>query len=428
MSSFFFSIKLQELYIIVRDNQLFESLKIRDFQLLWISSAFAAFGLQMRGIAQGWLIYELTQSPMALTWVMLSFIVPSAIFSLVGGVIADRISKKNIMIFARLFNAMATCLLAYITFIGEVTFWHFIYFGIFNGAIGSLSIPASFSIVPEVVRKENLVNATALQTSTFNLASIIGPILAGAIIAVLSDGDTSSTYSVGLVFFIISGMLFLAALLTMFVDHQGKPENSPTTSFREDLREGIHFIRTEKLVLGLMVMGLVPSAFGKSLNFLLPAFNQDVIGGGPDELGMLTAGMGIGALFGSILLARLGNFKAKGLMLFRFAYGWAAAIALFTLTENLIIAIVLGAVIAFFSSLFGSLQMSITQMVTPQYIRGRVMSLIIVMSGIMPLAVIPVGVIAEYFSIVTAFIFAAMMLALSAGVLRLIFPDLKDID
>jgi MFS family permease len=422
------SSRLSEVYIIVRDNQLFVSLKIKDFQLLWISSAFAAFGLQMRAIAQGWLIYELTQSPMALTWVMLSFVVPSAIFSLVGGVIADRISKKNIMIFARLLNAMATCVLAYITFIGEVTFWDFIYFGIFNGAIGSLSIPASFSIVPEIVRKENLVNATALQTSTFNLASIIGPIVAGAIIAILSDGDTSSTYSVGLVFFVISGMFFLAAFLTMFIDHQGKPENSPTTSFTEDLREGLHFIRTEKLVLGLMVMGLVPPAFGKSLHFLLPAFNQDVIGGGPDELGMLTAGMGIGALFGSILLARLGNFKAKGFMLYRFAYGWAAAIALFTLTGNLIIAIVLGAVTAFFSSLFGSLQMSITQMVTPQYIRGRVMSLIMVMSGIIPLAVIPVGAIAEYFSIVTAFVFAAMMLALSAWVLHWVFPDLKGID
>ena len=100
----FLSSRLPGLYIIVRDSQLFASLKIKDFQLLWISSAFAAFGLQMRGIAQGWLIYELTQSPMALTWVMLAFLVPSAIFSLVGGVIADRVSKKNIMIFARLFK------------------------------------------------------------------------------------------------------------------------------------------------------------------------------------------------------------------------------------------------------------------------------------------------------------------------------------
>ena len=109
----------------------------------------------MRAIAQGWLIYDLTSSPMALTWVMLSFIIPSAIFSLVGGVVADRISKKHIMIYAQLFNAVTTLILAYIVFIGEVTFSHFIYFGIFAGAIGSLSMPANFSIVPEIVRKEN---------------------------------------------------------------------------------------------------------------------------------------------------------------------------------------------------------------------------------------------------------------------------------
>ena len=93
---------------------------------------------------------------MALTWVMLSFIIPSAIFSLVGGVVADRVSKKYIMVYAQLFNAVATLILAYIIFVGEVTFLHFIYFGIFAGAIGSLSMPANFSIVPELIDKHLL--------------------------------------------------------------------------------------------------------------------------------------------------------------------------------------------------------------------------------------------------------------------------------
>ena len=153
--------------------------------------------MQMRSIAQGWLIYDLTSSPLALTWVMLSFIVPSAIFSLIGGVVADRVSKKNIMIYSQLINAISTFILAYIVFVGEVTFEHFIYFGILNGAVGSLSMPANFSIVPEIVRKENLINATALQTSTFNLSSIVGPILAGSLIALFSIGEKSSFYSVG---------------------------------------------------------------------------------------------------------------------------------------------------------------------------------------------------------------------------------------
>ena len=384
--------------------------------------------MQMRTIAQGWLVYDITQSAMALTWVTLSFIVPFSLFSLLGGVIADRIGKKHIMIFARLLNAIGTCLLGYITYIGEVTFWHFIYFGFFSGAVGSLAIPASFSIVPEIVPQESLVNANALQTSTYNLSSIIGPILAGALIAVLSGDGTSSTHSVGLVLYIISGLLLLAAMLTIFLEHQGKPLSKPKTSSLEDLLEGLQFVRKEKLLLGLIVMGLVPSAFGKSIHFLLPAFSEDVIGGGPEELGMLTAGMGIGALMGSILLARLGDFKGKGRVMFRITYSWGAAIAIFALTENLIAAAISGAFASFFSSFFGSLNMTVTQMMTPQYIRGRVMSLIMVMSGLTPLAIIPVGAIAEYFSIATALIFTAIMLGLSAWAVHLLFPQLKRID
>ena len=409
------------------DNSFFKSLLIRDFQFLWVASTCSAFGMQMRAIAQGWLIYDLTSSPMALTWVMLSFIIPSAIFSLVGGVVADRISKKHIMIYAQLFNAVTTLILAYIVFIGEVTFSHFIYFGIFAGAIGSLSMPANFSIVPEIVRKENLVNATALQTSTFNFSSIIGPILAGSLIALFSVGDKSSYYSVGLVFFVISGLLFLATILTLFIKHHGRPKNIPKTSSLHDLKEGLGFVWNEKVIFGLILVGLIPSAFGKASSFLLPAFNQDVVGGGPEELGMLTAGMGVGALIGSLLLAKLGDFTWKGKLLLATAYGWGISIFLFAFTGNLIIAILFGAVAAFFGSVFGTLNMSIIQLAAPQHIRGRVMSLLIVMSGLMPLAVAPIGGIAEYFGVAVALAFAAVMVGFSAFVLNFFFPQVKKI-
>ena len=412
----------------MRENNLFESLKVKDFQFLWISSVCASFGGQMRAIAQGWLIYDITQSPMALTWVTLSFIIPFAIFSLVGGVIADRVSKKNIMIYAQSLNGMATCVLGYIIFIGEIDFWHFILFGFLNGAIGSLSIPASFSIVPEIVRQHNLVNATALQTSTFNLASVIGPILAGSMIALFSASDFDSSKSVGLVFFVISSLFLLAAMFSIFIDHQGRPFNAPETSSLEDLREGIEFVRDRSMILGLMVMGLVPSAFGKSMHFLLPAFNEEVISGGPVELGLLTAGMGIGALFGSFILAKAGDFRSKGRMMFRLSYGWAVTIVIFAMTGSLVVAVVVGALTAFFSALFGILNMSLTQLATPQHIRGRVMSLVMVMSGVTPLAVVPVGALAEYLNIQTALAFTAIMLALSAWALSQIYPELGRID
>ena len=118
---------------------MFQALVIRDFRLLWIANLIAAFAMQMQMVARGWLIYDLTSSPLALTWVILSFMLPSFVFSLWGGVIADRVRKKPIMIVAQLVNAAATVALATIVYLGEVTFWHFIYFGLFNGTVMSFS-------------------------------------------------------------------------------------------------------------------------------------------------------------------------------------------------------------------------------------------------------------------------------------------------
>ncbi|MBV32491.1 MAG: hypothetical protein CMK36_03495 [Porticoccaceae bacterium] len=412
----------------MRNNKLFESLANKDFRLLWMSSVCASFGMQMRAIAQGWLVYDITQSPMALTWVMLSFIVPSAIFSLIGGVLTDRISKKNLIFYTQLLNSIATLILAYLTYIGEVTFWYFIFFGILNGAIGSVSMPASFSIVPEVVSRENLVNANALKVSTYNLSSILGPALAGTMIGIFSSGGVNSNESVGIVFLIIAGILFLATFLVSFLKYGGQPETAPAKSSMEDLREGIEFVRKKDFILGLLLLGLIPSSFGKSINFLLPAFNQDVISGGPEELGILTAGMGIGALVGSLVLAKLGNFRNKGRAMFVLVYCWSIAIAIFAVTSGLYVAIFFGAFAAFFGTFFGSLNMSMTQIVTPQHIRGRVMSLVMVMNIMNPLAVIPIGAIAEYSNIHTALLFTAVMLSISAFGLNRAFPNLKRVD
>ena len=121
---------------------MFSSLQIRDFKLLWISNLAASFAMQMQMVARGWLIYDMTGSPLDLTWVMLAFMLPSLVFSLAGGVIADRMRKKSIMVTSQLLNTVATVLLATIIYNGDVTFAHFIYFGLFNGTVLSFSMPA----------------------------------------------------------------------------------------------------------------------------------------------------------------------------------------------------------------------------------------------------------------------------------------------
>ena len=412
----------------VYKSGMFESLRIRDFRFLWVSTLCATFAMQMQMVARGWLIYDMTSSPLALTWVMLSFMLPSFVFSLVGGVLADRLKKKPIMITAQILNTVATVFLAYIIYSGHITFWHFIYFGLFNGSILAFSMPARSALIPEVVGQDNLVNAMALQSATFNLSRILGPALAGAMIAFVATGDTTSTRGVGIVFFVIAAMYLISAIVTSMLHYNGEPPARAKTSPLEDLKEGFRYMRDEKIILGLLIMGFAPFTFGFSASFLLPAFNKDIISGGPDDLGLLMAAMGVGALVGSLILAKLGDFSGKGRVMFICAYFWAIALAGFALSGNLYTAMALGALTGLFSAIFGALNMSIVQLAIKPEIRGRVMSIMMMTHGLMPFGVIPVSVLAEFVGIDVALIFAAAMLVLSMLVLGYFFPDLRRID
>ena len=407
---------------------MFDSLRIRDFRFLWVSNLAATFGMHMQMVARGWLIYDMTSSPMALTWVMLSFMLPSFLFSLVGGVLADRLPKKSIMMISQLLNAVSTSLLAVIIYRGDVTFAHFIYFGIFNGTVMSLGMPARTSVVPEVVGRQSLVNAMALQSATFNLSRILGPALAGALIALFASGDTSSTRGVGIVFFCIAAFSLVSFVATWRLHYVGAPlERRAATPF-EDMKEGLRYMREERLILGLLVLGFVPMTFGFSASFLLPAFNKDVIGGGPEDLGLMMTAMGAGALVGALTLAHLGDIGGKGRMMFVAAYCWAVSLAGFALSEDLALAMFLGALTGLFGAVCGSVNMSIVQLAVRPEIRGRVMSIMMMAQGLMPLGIIPISGVAELAGIHPALLLAALLLALSMIWIDRAFPGLARID
>lgn len=407
---------------------MFESLRIRDFRLLWVSNLAATFGMHMQMVARGWLIYDMTSSPMALTWVMLSFMLPSFLFSLVGGVLADRLRKKSIMLASQLLNALSTSLLAAIIYTGNVTFAHFIYFGIFNGTVMSLGMPARTSVVPEVVGRESLVNAMALQSATFNLSRILGPALAGGLIALFASGNTTSMHGVGIVFFCIAAFSLVSFVSTSRLHYVGAPlERRAATAF-EDVKEGLRYMREERLILGLVVLGFVPMTFGFSASFLLPAFNKDVIGGGPEDLGLMMTAMGAGALVGALTLAHLGDIGGKGRMMFVAAWCWAVALAGFALSSSLGLAMFLGALTGLFGAVCGSVNMSIVQLAVRPEIRGRVMSIMMMAQGLMPLGIMPVSAVAEVVGIHWALLLAACLLALSMVWIGRAFPGLVRID
>ncbi len=407
---------------------MFDALGIRDFRLLWIANLVASFAMQMQMVARGWLIYDITSSPLALTWVILSFMLPSFVFSLWGGVVADRMRKKPIMIGAQLLNTAATVLLATIVYLGEVTFWHFIYFGLFNGTVLSFSMPARAAVVPEIVPKQVVVNAMALQSAMFSVSRVAGPALAGVLIAWFAGGDNTSATGVGMIFYIIAALYLVSVAATALLRYSGDPTPRPRARMRDDIAEGFRYMARERIVLGLLVMGLVPMMFGFAPSFLAPAFNKDVLGGGPETLGYLMTAMGVGSLVGALTLARLGDIGSKGKVLFAASFAWALGLAGFALAQTLLFAAAFGILIGAFGSLVGSLNMSVVTLAIKPEIRGRVMAIMMMTHGLMPLGMIPIAAAAEFIGIGVALFASAVLLALSMSVIAVLFPELRRID
>jgi MFS family permease len=200
---------------------MFDSLRVRDFRYLWFSNLAATFAMQMQMVARGWLIYDMTQSALALTWVMLSFLLPSFLFSLLGGVLADRLHKKPIMITSEILNAIATNILAAIIWRGEVTFWHFIYFGAFNGTVLAMSMPARTSGA-RVVGRDSMVDGVAER----RIQPVAHPgSLAGVLIAVFAGNSNTSMRGVGIVYFVLAA-LYVVAVASTTRHYRGAPSSA----------------------------------------------------------------------------------------------------------------------------------------------------------------------------------------------------------
>ncbi|MEE4301822.1 MAG: MFS transporter [Pseudomonadales bacterium] len=407
---------------------MFASLAHRDYRYLWAANLAATFAMQMSQVARGWLVYAMTGSPVKLAWVMLSFLAPTIVFSLVGGVLADRVPKKRIMVLAQLVNCASTFALAAIVYTGAIEFWHFIAFGVLNGTVLSLSMPARQAIIPEIVGERGIFNAIALSSASMNLSRVLGPTAAGATIAWVAGGDTGSTTGVGIVFFVIASLYGLSSLSTAFLRTSGvSPPRRRGTAF-EELFSGVRHIAATPLLRALFLLAFVATLFGMPVQFLMPAFNEDALGGGPDDLGLLMGAMGVGAVAGSLILARMGETGGKGWFMILAALAWAAANAWLAAADDVEAALPLAAVGGFFSSSFMSLNNSLIQLSVANEMRGRVMSAVMMMWGLMPIGVVPISFLAEALGIARALEASAVVLVLIVVAAALVLPELRRID
>ena len=406
-------------------RDIYSTLSVRNFRWLWIGSLSSSFAMNMQIIARGWLVYALTSSATDLAWVTLSFMLPSVVFSLYGGVLADRLPKRGVIIIAQSMNCVATLLMALIIFRGEVSFWDFIWFGFFNGSVLALSMPARQAFVPELIPEKLIFTAMALNTTGWNLSRIIGPAFAGLLIAFLADGDKTSTYGVGIVFLVIAFLYLLSAVVTLAIDASGNPQRTDNSDPVSDIREGLLYVLERPNVFALIVLSIIPFLFGMPLNTFLPAFNEDILGGHADDLGYLISAMGMGAILGSLLMAVMGDLRNKGLWLVLSCCTWAVLTSLFGVMEKQGNALVVIAMIGLISSWNMSLNRGMLQMEVDGYMRGRIMSIDMMTHGLMPLGVFPIAWIAENEGAGTALVASGIAFLLLIAFALVVFSSVR---
>lgn len=381
-----------------------QALAVPNFFWLWIGSLGSSFAMNMQIIARGWLVFELTDSPMNLAWVTMSFMLPTVLFSLYGGVLADRMRKKRVIIWAQALNCAATLIMTVIIFSERVTFWDFIWFGFFNGTVLALSMPARQAFVPELIPDRLLFAAMGLNTTGWNLARIIGPAFAGLLIALIAGGDKTSTFGVGVVYVVIAVLYFISAVTMLMIDQSGKVKQEGKASALSDMKEGLAYVVRHPPVFGLIVLSIIPFLFGMPLNTLLPAFNEEIMGGGPDDLGFLVSAMGAGAILGSLMMATMGDLRNKAMWLIISCIAWGALTSAIGMSVMPWIVFTLIAVIGWMSSWNMSLNRGMLQKQVDDQMRGRIMSIDMMSHGLMPLGVFPISWIAEQYDVGTALV------------------------
>ncbi|MFA5310716.1 MAG: MFS transporter [Candidatus Omnitrophota bacterium] len=399
---------------------MFSSLSIRNFRVYWLGMLVSLIGTWIQQVAQSWLVFELTSSAFLLGVVGFLNSIPVLILCLFGGVLADRLNKRSILIATQIAFMVLAFILAVLTQLKIITPFQIMTVAILNGVVMAFDAPARQSIVVELVGKKHLFNAIALNSVAFNSSRIIGPALAGILVATIGMSGC----------FYINGISFLAVIIALFsvriVKTQNKFSNGNTF---EDLKDGFIFIKNNRLILALISMVAVVSLFGVAHVILMPIFANDVLNVGIKGLGVLMSSAGLGALIGSLILARLGDFKYKGRLLLSSAMVFSVSLIIFSLSKTYLLSIFALILIGLSSVTAVALVNTLLQVKVEDRFRGRVMSVfMLIFAGMMPFGNLIAGSLAQAAGVSFALLFGGVTCAVFFTAINIIYPDIKDIN
>ena len=363
----------------------------RDFRVLWWGALISTIGTWMQKYAQSWLVLGLTGSTFYLGLDELLNQLPIILFTLIGGVIADRQDRRRLLIGSQLVQATSAFMLAALVWTGRIEIWHVLALSFVSGCGQAFGGPAYQSLIPSLVPRKDLPNAIALNSIQFNLSRVLGPTLGTPVLLLV--GAAGCFLLNGLSFFIV-----IAALLSLHFVHT---PSANTSLMMEDLKAGLRYMRGEPALRMLTLLVFLSTFLALPLVTFLPVFARDILTGpsAPEtRLSGLMAAQGLGAIGGALIVAGLGRFRSMGRTLLWVQAGFGVLIVLFALTQSLTVSYLLLFVAgAAFMTVF-SMSSSLVQLVVPDHLRGRVVSIyMLALRGGGPLGAFASGAAASYY-------------------------------
>lgn len=396
----------------------FSALKHPNYRLWFWGQMVSLFGTWMQTTAQGFLVYDLTQSPVYLGYVGFATGLPVWLFMLYAGVVADRVPRRNLIMICQTAMMVLAFLLAALTFTDLVKPWHIIVLAFLLGTANAFDAPARQSFVLEMVNREDLSNAIALNGTMFNTATAIGPAVGGLTYALFGPAWC----------FAINGVTFIAVIYALrLMKLKPMPERTKEKGALESFLEGFRYLKTNDEVVSLTLLEGAFCLFGITfLVTLIPAWAVEILHGDARVNGMLQTSRGIGAFAGALFIASLGNFRFKGKLLTLGTFAFPVALILFSFSRSIDLTVALLVFAGCGQIFILNLCNTLVQGLTSDEYRGRVMGVYTFsFFGAIPAGSLLAGLLGQYFSLQETILFGSGICLITAAAAFVFKPKLR---
>jgi MFS family permease len=362
------------------------ALRYPQFRRFWLGNLAAVSGQQIMWVAQGWLVYQLTDSPVYLGYVGLATALPAIILNLAGGVTADRLDQRKVILATQIITATSVFALATLTALDLVEVWQVLIVAFTSGCMQAFNNPARQSIFPNLVERKDLMNAVALNSMVWQGTRIVAPATGGAVIAVF--GVATGLYICAFGFLVLG-------LAVIGLPAPQKRERTGGESVFGELGVGVSFIRANFIFTFLIGMSFFNSFFGFSVNQMMPVFARDILDIGPWGQGVMLSSTGVGAMLGILAIGYMGDTDRKGMLIIGGATAFGGFIILFALSTFFPLSLVALFLMGAFGSVYMITVQTSLQMRVPDELRGRVMGIYGVTHNLGPLGAMQAGLLAS---------------------------------